>query len=176
MSNSYLIIESGKSFDKNVRAFVAEFVSASSEKEQSLVQIKVKVAVEMASNELVDLLLGFGMKVLKFVQVSRDVQTVGSDDIRLPFDQMFSLLTSNFRDGRKNVRKVGSSSFNAVPVIKTSFASLLIAIEIGQVVVEISSAWNNIFCESTTQCLKREGVFCTMYLRITSCPKVWHVW
>ena len=70
---------------------------------QRLVQIKVQVAVEMSPHELVYLSLGRGVKVLELVEVSRHVQPVGRDDIRLPLDQVLRLYARDLAHSSKHV-------------------------------------------------------------------------
>ena len=47
------------------------------------VEIKVKVSVKVSADKLIDLLLARGVKVLKFVEVALDVQTVRRDHVGL---------------------------------------------------------------------------------------------
>jgi hypothetical protein len=55
------------------------------------------MAIKMASNELVDLCLGGGMEVLKFVHRLEldDVEPVREHPIRLPLQQMLCLVGRN---------------------------------------------------------------------------------
>ena len=92
----YLIVESGQRFDKNVSSLIAKFVSTSGEKVERLIQIEIKVAIKMSSHKLVDFFFKLCMEVLEFVQITHHIQTVGSDDVRFTFDQMFGFLTGNF--------------------------------------------------------------------------------
>ena len=52
------MIESRHGLDKHVDALVGELVSAGREEVQRLVEVEVVVAVEVAANEVVDLLFG----------------------------------------------------------------------------------------------------------------------
>ena len=51
------VVETGKRFNEHVDSFVGKLVATGRKHVQRLVQIKVVVAVEMASNEVVDLFL-----------------------------------------------------------------------------------------------------------------------
>jgi hypothetical protein len=72
-----------KRLDEHVDTLVPEFVSTGSEHVHSVFQIKVVVSVEVASDKLVDLLLGNGVQVLELVHGGKllHVQTVGKDAI-----------------------------------------------------------------------------------------------
>ena len=97
------MIEPRQRLYKDISPFVAKLVSSGSEEIQSLFKIKVEMAIEVTANELVDLFFTFGMQVLKLVKVSSDVQSVGSDNVRLAFDQMFGLLPSDFGHSGEHV-------------------------------------------------------------------------
>lgn len=76
-------ILTSKRLDEHVNTFVPEFVSTSGEQIDGVFQVKVVVAVEVTSDEIVDLLLGLHVQVLEFVHSSEllDVQTVRQDTI-----------------------------------------------------------------------------------------------
>lgn len=73
----------GERLDEHVNTLVAVLVPTGGEEVQSVVQIEVVVTVEMATYEIVDLLLGDSVKVLELVHCGElgDVQTVGEDSI-----------------------------------------------------------------------------------------------
>ena len=47
--------------------------------------------MEVSSNKLMDLVLALGVQILKLVQVSLDIQTIGGQDVRFPLDEMLTL-------------------------------------------------------------------------------------
>lgn len=97
------MIEPRQRLDEDISPFVAKLVSSGSEEIQRFLKIKVEMAVEVAADELVNLFFALGMQVLELVQVPRYVQSVGSDDVRLTFDQMFGLLASDFGHSREHM-------------------------------------------------------------------------
>lgn len=70
-------------FDKHVNTLVPELVSSGGEHVDGVLQIKIVVSVEVATNKFVDLLLGHGVQVLEFVHGRKlfHVQTVRQDTI-----------------------------------------------------------------------------------------------
>lgn len=73
------MVETGEGFNKHIDALVAIFVSTGSEKVEGIVEIKVIMTVEMATDEIVDDILFDGMQILKFVHGTEfdDIETVG---------------------------------------------------------------------------------------------------
>ena len=58
---------------------------------ESLVQVEVKVSMKMSSNKLMNLVFTLGVQILKLVQISLDIETVGCQNIRSPLHQVFTL-------------------------------------------------------------------------------------
>lgn len=50
---------------------------------------------------------------------------------------MFGLIGSDMRDGSKHISRVSSRSLNAVSVVDAALASLMVHIEVLQVVVKV---------------------------------------
>ena len=71
---------------------------SSSEHVESFVQIKVKVAVEVSPDKLVDLVFTLGMEILELVQISPHIETVRCQNVRLPLDQVLTLHPSDLTE------------------------------------------------------------------------------
>ena len=95
--------------------------------------------IEMTANELMDFRLTCGVQVLKFVHRLEldDIQTIGQDAIWLAFQQVLAFIRRDVRDGGEHVGAMCSGAFDAVAVIDTAFAGLMVDIEVLQIVVEI---------------------------------------
>lgn len=144
-----LIVKTGKRLDKHVDTFVAVLVSTSGEKVECVFQIEIVVTVEVSLDELVDLGLGNGVQVLELVH-GREfdyIETIGQDTVWLALEQMLGLVSGNVTDCSENVCAVSSSTLDAVTVIDTTLASLMIDIKVLQVVVEIDAAGTEVSTE-----------------------------
>ena len=62
--------------------------------------------MKVSSNKLMDLVFALGMKILELVEISPYVETIWSQDIWLPLDQMFTFNTRNLTE----IYKISSSS------------------------------------------------------------------
>lgn len=62
--------------------------------------------MKVSSNKLMDLVFALGMKILELVEISPYVETIWSQDVWLPFDQMFTFNTRNLTE----IYKISSSS------------------------------------------------------------------
>ena len=65
---------------------------------ESLVQVEVKVSMKMSSNKLMNLVFTLGVQILKLVQISLNIETVGCQNIRFPLHQVFTLYTSDLTE------------------------------------------------------------------------------
>ena len=81
------MIESGQSLNENVSPFVTKLVATSNEKIESLIQIKIKMAVKVTSNKLADLVFWYGMQILELMECWElfHVQSIWCDEVGLPF-------------------------------------------------------------------------------------------
>lgn len=61
------MIQSRQRFNEYVSTFIAEFVTASDEKVQSFIQVKVEMTVKVSANKFMDFLFGHSVQILKFV-------------------------------------------------------------------------------------------------------------
>lgn len=106
---------------------------------ERVIQIEVKVAVEVTPNEFVDLRLGGRVQVLEFVHRLEldDVQAVGNDTVRLSFEQMLRLVRRDMGDSGKNVSTVRSRAFDAVSVVNAAFPCFVVDIEVLEIVVKV---------------------------------------
>lgn len=109
------------------------------------------MAVEMASNEVVNLLFRLLVQILELVHSRKllDVQTVGQHSVRFTLQQMLTLIRSDVRDGCENIRGMCSCTFDAVSVVNATLARLGIDIEVLKVVVEVDRAGAKV---STQKC------------------------
>lgn len=62
--------------------------------------------MKVSSNKLMDLVFALGMKILELVEISPYVETIWSQDVWLPLDQMFTFNTRNLTE----IYKISSSS------------------------------------------------------------------
>ena len=136
------MIQSCQGLDEHIDTFVSVFISTCSEEVESVVWLKVVVAVEMTSNEVVNLLFRLLVQVLEFVHSREllDVQAIGQNSVRLTLQQMLTLVRSDVRDGRKDIRSMCSCTFDAVSVINTALARFGIDVKVLKVVVKVNRA------------------------------------
>ena len=131
------MIESCQGLDEKVSALVAELVATCREEEQSLLEVEVDVSVEMSVDKVEDLLFVLEVKILELVTHSLHVQTVGSDDVRLPLDKVLRLLGRDVADRGEDVGEVGGGSLQAVSVVDLPLPGLHVHVEVLEVVVEV---------------------------------------
>jgi hypothetical protein len=93
----------------------------------------------VTSNEIVDLLFRDGVKVLELVHRRElgDVETVGCNTVRLTLEEMLRLVRRDVRNGGEDVGAVRRGPLDAVPVVDTTLARLVIDVKEGEVVVEV---------------------------------------
>lgn len=133
------MVETSQRFDKHIDTFVAVLVSSSSEEIQRVLGIKVVLAVEVTSDEVIDLDLRLLMQVLELVRCREllDIESIGQNTVWFPLEQMLALVRCDVRDGCEDVGGVGRSSLDAISVVYTTLSSFRIHIEELQVVVEV---------------------------------------
>ena len=92
------MVEPSQSFNEDIRPFVPEFVSSGSEEVERLVEVKVKMPVEMSSDKLVDFVLRNGVKVLELVESRKlfDIESIWRDHVWNSLEQMLRLQTCDF--------------------------------------------------------------------------------
>lgn len=110
------MIQSRQRLNENIGAFVAELISTSDEKVQSLLEIKVEMPVKVTANEFVNLLFGHRVEILELVQRREllHVESVRRDDVGLALEQMFSFVAGDLRHGGEDVREIGGGTFETV--------------------------------------------------------------
>lgn len=126
------MIKARQRLDKQIGALVVELVAAGDEEVERLVQVKVVVAVEVAADEAVNLLLGGGMQILKLVQGAEllHIEAVWGDQTGLPLQQVLRLERGDVGDGGEDVRRVGGGALHAVPVVDLAVARLLVQVKL----------------------------------------------
>lgn len=97
-------IKSGQGFNEQISSLVAEFITAGGEHVKGLVQVKIHVTIEVASDEVVDLFLALSVEILEFVEGSEldNIQSIGSENIGLAFQKVFGFQVGDFTEKRKN--------------------------------------------------------------------------
>lgn len=125
------VIESCKRFDKHIDTLVSVLVSAGSEKVECIIEIKVVVTIEMTSYKVIDNILLDGMQILEFVHGLEfdDVEPVRQNSVGFPLQQMFAFVGGDMTDCCEDIGGMCSSAFYAISVIDSSFAGLMIDIE-----------------------------------------------
>lgn len=100
------------------------------------------MTVEIAADKVVDLGLGRCVQVLEFVHGLEffDIETIGNDTVRLSLQQMLRFVGGDVRDSGEYVGRVSGRSLNAVSVVDSSLAGLMIDVKVLEVVVEIDRA------------------------------------
>ena len=90
------------------------------------------MSIEMTSYEIMNLLLGLLMKVLKFVHGRKlcDIETIGKHTIWFALQKMFGFIRSDVGDGCEDVARMSRCSLNAISVIDTTFASFCVHIKV----------------------------------------------
>lgn len=96
----------------------------------------------MPADELVDLLLALRMKVLKFMHrlEFNNIKPVRQDAVRLALEEVLALICSDMRHSCEDVCAMRGGALNAVAMVDSALASLVVDIEILQVVVEIDTS------------------------------------
>ena len=107
------------------------------------------MAIEMASDEVVDLVFRLLVQVLEFMHSREllDVQSVRQNPIWFALQQVFALVRSDMRDSGENIRGMCSCTLDAVPVIDTTLARFSVDIEVLKVVVEVDRAGAKVAAE-----------------------------
>lgn len=133
------MVQSRQGFDEHVHALVSIFVSPGGEEIESVLRVKVDVAVKMAADEIVNFLFRLLVEVLEFVnrRKLRNVQSVRYDAIRLPLQKVLAFIGRDVRDGGEDICRMSGCPLDAVSMINPPFASLRIHIKILQIIVEI---------------------------------------
>ncbi|KAH3681838.1 hypothetical protein WICPIJ_007198, partial [Wickerhamomyces pijperi] len=111
------------------------------EEVQSVVQVEVVVAVEMALDEFVDLFFFQSVEVLEFMDGLEldNVQTIRQDPVWLSLQQVLRFVCGDQGNCGENIATVRGGSFNAVTVIDPSLTGFSVNIKVSQVVVEINT-------------------------------------
>ena len=109
-------VETRERLDEHVDTLVAELITTSGEQVDRVFKVKVVVAVEVAADKLVNLLLGQRVEVLELVHGRKldHVETVGQDTIGLALEQVLRLVRGNMRDGREDISAMRRGTFDAV--------------------------------------------------------------
>lgn len=97
------------------------------------------MAVEVSSDELVNLRLGRRVQVLELVHRLEldNVETVREDAVRFALEEMFALVRSDVRDRSEHVRAVRGGALNAVPVVNPALPGFVVHVEVLKIVVEV---------------------------------------
>jgi hypothetical protein len=79
------------------------------------------------------------MKILEFVHCLKldNVQTIRKDAIWFPFEEIFSLVSSDVGDSGEYIGTMGCAAFDTVSVIDTAFPCLMVDVEVLEIVVKV---------------------------------------
>ena len=153
-SSLQAVVQTRQGLDEHVNALVTVLVTSCGEKVQSLVGIEVIVAIEVTADKVIDPLLVGLMQVLELVRGRKllDVETIGQDAIGLPLEQVLTLVGGDVGDSGEDIGSMSGATFYAVPVVNASLASLRIAVEPLEVVVEIHRTRTQVATEKSGMC------------------------
>ena len=148
----HVVVQPRQGLDEDVASLVSELVSPRGEEQKSLVKVKVDVTMEVAVDELHDLLLVHLMKILEFVIHSLHIEAVRSYHVGFPLDQMLGLLTRNVTedtrdedpdgqhkvsinepDSSEDMGKVSSSSLQTISVVNLPLPRLHVHVKVLQI-------------------------------------------
>jgi len=118
---------------------------------EGIIQIKIVMAVEIASDKLVNLALAGGMQIMELVHGLEldDIQAIWQDAIRFSLQQMLQLVCNDVGDSGKNVCIMCRGTLNAVVVVNTVFSSLVVDVKVLEVVVEIDTSGAEVSAEES---------------------------
>lgn len=122
------MVEPREGLDEYVGPLVPVLVAAGDEEVEGFVEIEVVVAVEVTADELVDLLLGDRVKILKLVKGRKflHVQSVRRDEVRLSLKQMLGFETCQYQlNGKLKQEKTSRSRFQVMQTSKYSTSNLI---------------------------------------------------
>lgn len=124
-----------------------------------VIKIEIVVTIEMPANKLVDFLLRSRMKILELVHcLELDyIQAIWKDAIWLSLQKVLALPCGDSADCGEYICAVRGSAFNAVAVIYATFASFMVNIKVGKIVVEIDTSSTEIATEKCCVCGKNGG-------------------
>ena len=122
------MVESGQGFNEDICTLVTELVSSGDEEVESFVQIKVIMTIKMAPNETVDLLFRLCMQILEFVESTElfNHQSVGSQDVGFPLQEVFWLDCRNLWNRGENVRRMCCCSLHAITVVNLAISRFFV--------------------------------------------------
>ncbi len=105
----------------------------------------------MSTNELVNLRLACCMQVLEFVHRLEldDIQPVWQDTIRFTLQQMLAFICCDMRHGCEHIGTMCSGAFDAIAMVDTAFAGLVVDIEILEIVVEVDGTCAEVSAEKS---------------------------
>lgn len=155
------MIQTSKRLDEHVDALVSELVATSSEEIERVLGIEVVMTVKVASDEVVDFLLGVLVQILKLMHGRElgNVEAIGQDSVRLALQQVLALERGNVGDGREDVTRMSRRALDAVPVVDAALPSFRVNIEPLKVVVEVNRAGAEVSAEQRgMRCEDRRNV------------------
>lgn len=126
------MVQPSERLDEHIHTLITVLVTPSSEEVQSVFQIEVIVAVEMPSDEVVNLFFRLSVEVLELVHGRKldDIQAVGKDTIWFSLEQMLTLVGRDVGDSSEDITRMGCCTFNTVTVVNSSLACFGVDIKV----------------------------------------------
>lgn len=126
------VVQPSERLDEHIHTLIAVLITPGSEEVECVFQIEIVVAIEMSSDEVVDLLLGLGVEVLEFVHSRKlnDVEAIGKNTIWFSLEQMLTFVCRNMRYSSEDIARVGCCTFNTVTVVDSSLACFSIDVKV----------------------------------------------
>lgn len=89
------------------------------------------------------------MQVLELVHGLEfdDIKTIGDDAIGLALQEMLGLVGGDMRDGGEDVGGMCGRSFNAISVVNAALPSLMIDVEVLEIIVKVDGAGAEVAAE-----------------------------
>jgi hypothetical protein len=121
---------------------------------ECVVEIEVIMTVKVAPDKFIDFGFACCMQVLKFVHrlEFNDIQTIRKYTVWFPFQQVFTFIGCDVRNGCEHISAMCCRTFYAVSVIDSSFSSFMVDIKILQIVIEINGTGTEIAAEERCMC------------------------
>ena len=143
------IIDTGQRFDEHVDALVPVLVASGSEEVEGVVEVEVVMPVEVSADKVIDLLLRKGMQILELMHGREldDVEAIRQNAVRFPLEQVLTFVGGDVADGGENIGAMCGCALDAVAMVDTSLAGLVIDVKVGQVVVKVDTACTEISAE-----------------------------
>src|SRR5262249_48529783 len=118
---------------------ISILIPACREDIECVIQVEVKISVEVTPHKFMNFLLVRGMKVLELMHGREllDIQAIGQDTVRFSLQQMLTFVGGDMGDCGENIGGMCCSAFDAIPVIYASLPSFRVNVEPLEVVIKV---------------------------------------